>query len=75
MGVNVEITLTLHTCSCGVVYALPHWITSAYQCPMCATQRHQRLEERFDELYKEKSHLERVVRSLRGALTRKAVRR
>lgn len=75
MSVNIEVTLTLHLCSCGTCYALPHWITVGYQCPMCGRQKYERLQERFDEVYQEKSRLERVVRGLRGALKQKAVQK
>lgn len=66
--INSTITLTIHTCPCGTCYALPHWITVAYKCPMCAHRSYMMLQERYDERYEEKCRLERVVRGLRGAL-------
>lgn len=68
MSVNIGVTLEVHTCSCGTVYALPHWITTGHKCPLCAGRKYAALEKLFDGVYKEKSRLERVVRGLRGAL-------
>lgn len=70
MSINIEVTLTVKTCPCGAIYALPYWI-ERYRCPMCADQTYRLLQDRFDEIYKNNTRLRRVVIGLRGALKRK----
>lgn len=59
---SITIALTVHRCvDCGRHWALEvHW---AGTCPICA---YKRVNAAIDE----QARLERVVRSLRGALTR-----
>lgn len=73
--VNIEVSLRIKLCPCGTVYAIPYWIEVGYQCPMCANRKYSALQSRFDNVYAEKSRLERVVRGLRGALKQQAVRK
>lgn len=70
-SVDIEVTLNVKTCSCGAIYAVPHWM-ERYRCPLCADRNYRSLLERFDEVNKTKTHLEHVVVGLRGALKRRA---
>lgn len=73
--VNVTVSLTVKTCPCGTVYAIPCWLNGGYQCPTCAYRIYDKLQSRFDGVYMEKCRLERVERGLRGAMKQKTVRR
>ena len=72
---NITVTMTTRTCSCGAFYALPHWITSNHRCPMCADRRYDALYERVCKMEEEEERLGRVIRGLRGALKQRAVRK
>lgn len=71
----IEVLLTEHTCSCGVVYALPHWVVSCYQCPMCASRQVRKLLLVQESLVEATTRLEHVVRGLRGALKQRRASR
>lgn len=64
---NIEVGLTIKTCPCGSMYAVPHWVT-AYQCPMCAYRKWESLEKRYEVGEDRITHLERVIIGLRGAI-------
>lgn len=66
---NVEISLTVTTCSCGGVYAAPSWMTITRVCPMCGYRERKRLIDLVETKSREIQHLRRVNASLRGALT------
>lgn len=75
MNIVIEVLLTERTCSCGTVYALPHWVVSNYQCPMCASRQVRKLLLVQEGLVEATTRLERVVRGLRGALKQRGASR
>lgn len=36
---NISVTMTAKTCHSGHFYCVPHWMTSGYECPICANRR------------------------------------
>jgi hypothetical protein len=63
MSIEVNVSLAIHTCTCGSLYALPHWMSGHGRCPMCAHRK-------FEAQGKEIEHLEKIVRYMRGTITR-----
>lgn len=66
---NIEVGLTVKTCLCGGVYAVPLWMVNNVSCPMCGHRERLRLLELIGEKSDRIIHLTRVNTSLRGALT------
>ena len=70
--INVEIILSLYTCECGLVYAVPNWMPSySFQCPACAKRKYLELESKYNQAIENEYHLQKVINGLRGALNRK----
>jgi hypothetical protein len=67
---NITIALSIKTCSCGTVYAVPNWV-QIHSCPMCMDRRIYSLTNEKGSLYKEIDHLKCVNAGLRGALKRR----
>lgn len=72
--VKVEATLTVYTCGCGMVYAIPSWLLH-HQCPACAERRIQEQLQENAGITEQTIALENTIRSLRGALTKAKKRR
>ena len=68
--ITINVDLSVTTCSCGSVYAVPYWLTS-YDCPMCSERKIQTICNERDELQFENARLGKVIIGLRGALTKK----
>ena len=68
---NIEVGLTTKTCSCGGVYAVPHWLTYGYECPMCASRRMETLRREIAELEEDAQRQRRVIAALKGVAKRK----
>lgn len=76
MAINIEVGMSTVTCHKGHFYAVPHWMDARnYRCPMCASQTVSDIELNNGVLQRKYAHLERVIRSLRGALKRKKARK
>ena len=63
--IAVTATLSIKTCSCGSVFAIPNWV-SAYRCPMCAQRKWERQNIENEELKAEIRRLTRANAALRG---------
>jgi len=68
--ITINVDLSVKTCSCGSVYAVPYWLTS-YACPMCSERKTQTIRDEKSELQLKNARLKRVIIGLRGALTKK----
>ena len=68
--ITINVDLSVKTCSCGSVYAVPYWLTS-YACPMCSERKTQTIRNEKEGLRFENARLDRVIIGLRGALTKK----
>lgn len=71
---SITSTLTVKTCTCGLIYAVPSWL-EWQECPGCAARRIRELKEYRQDKLEENQHKDRVIASLRGALTRANRRR
>lgn len=69
--ISVTATLSIKTCYCGTVFAVPNWIGSDYVCPTCAYRDRNNKNEQEDKLLDEISTLKRANRALRGYIRRK----
>lgn len=68
---DVTVSLTVKTCKCGSVYAVPHWIGDYdHTCPMCAKKQIREANERTQEAYDDGMRKGHQIASLRGVITR-----
>ncbi len=70
--IAITVNLVIKTCNYGHVYAIPNWVISKYQCPMCAVKEYELLQKQGENQVEECYRLGRVIRGLRGALNRKS---
>ena len=68
--VNISVALKIHTCTCGSVYAIPHWLLYTGFCPLCLRETVNRLTSLHEEELENAKHLERRITSLKGAMTK-----
>ena len=67
---NIEVGLTVKTCFCGTVYAVPRWVDKN-ECPMCAFRKYENLSSLYRERGIKIDHLEHVISGLKGSKKRK----
>jgi hypothetical protein len=64
------ITLTVHTCWRGHIYAIPSWTGGAqYTCPMCAGQQQGEQDDENIRLLRRESQYKATITKLRNRLT------
>lgn len=66
---NVTLSLSIKTCRCGTVYAIPNWVSS-YDCPTCAERSRMAVQDDLDASYIENIRLGHVIASLKGVITK-----
>ncbi len=68
-SLNIVVTLKTKTCSCGLVYAVPHWVERG-KCPMCAERLISEANEKCEEAWEICAEKDRAISSLRGVITK-----
>ena len=68
--VNITVTLTIKTCSCGTLYAVPDWVV-AYRCPMCSQRKYEAQRVENENREEEIKRLGRANAALRGVIKKR----
>lgn len=69
-NINIEVSLTAHTCPCGSVFATPHWLKYSGPCHQCLQRDIQDKNGEIINEVHEVNKLNHRIRGLKGAIKR-----
>jgi len=69
-NVDITVSLSVQTCLCGSLYAIPHWVTSS-RCPMCFQRKWEAQNVENKKAEEEIRRLGKVNAALRGIIRKK----